>query len=314
MISQLKERLLRNIILRILAVMIAISIWGWVQVNEEATLLQKVSLEFILPNDLIESSQLPKTILVEVSGSKGLIKSLENMTLSTQLDLSDGVLGGNHIDLSTQSILGLPEGVSISRYTPPSIGVNLDQQMLRELPIQPNIVGSPKDNWQLEKIEVYPRTITIKGPRKLLTSLSEIQTKVIDINKISSSMEVQVGLSFPSSMISSENNDNISITILVQQVLEEKLYSAIPISLKGNSSLITPNTVDITLQLPKNDIDNNPTFTLVVDPLILKEFPSKFEFTPLTKEYFSVIGLSNEMLDITAIQPTEFTITKGPEE
>lgn len=314
MISQLKEQLLRNIILRILAVVIAISIWGWVQVNEEATFVQKVSLEFILPNDLIESSQLPKTILVEVSGSKGLIKSLENMTLSTQLDLSDGVLGGNHIDLSTQSILGLPEGVSISRYTPPSIGVNLDQQMLRELPIHPNIVGSPKDNWQLEKIEVHPRTITIKGPRKLLTSLSEIQTKVIDINKISSSMEVQVGLSFSSSMISSENNDNISISILVQQVLEEKLYSAIPISLKGNSSLITPNTVDITLQLPKNEIDNNPTFALVVDPLILEKFPSKFEFSPLTKEYFSVRGLSNEMLDIIAIQPTEFTITKGPEE
>ena len=314
MITQLKERLLRNIILRILAVMLAISIWGWVQVNEEATLLQKVSLDFLLPSDLIESSELPKTILVEVSGSKGLIKSLEHLKLSTQLDLSDGVLGENQIDPSTQAILGLPEGVSISRYTPPSIDVNLDQQMLRELPIKPNIVGSPKENWQLKKIEVTPRTITIKGPRKLLTSLSEIQTKVIDINNIFSSMEVQVGLSFSSSMISSENNNKISINILVEEVLEEKLYSAIPISFKDELYQITPNTVDIMLQLPKQEIDKKPIFTLVVNPSILGKFPSEFEFSPLTKEYFSVKGLSSDVNKIISIQPTEFTIIKGSEE
>jgi hypothetical protein len=127
-------------------------------------------------------------------------------------------------------------------------------------------------------------------------------------------MEVQVGLSFSSSMITSENNDKISINILVEQVLEDKLYSGIPISLKDNFSQIIPNTIDIILQLPKQEIDKNPTLTLVVNPSILEKFPSQFEFTPLTKDYFSVKVLSSDVIKIISIQPTEFTIIKGSEE
>lgn len=315
MISRWKEALLRNITLRIIALLLSISIWSWVQINEEASLLQKVSIDYILPPNLIESSELPKAILVEISGSKGLIKSLENINLSTKLDLSDGVLGENHIELNTQPILGLPEGVDITRYTPPSIDVNLDQPMLRELPIRPNIVGSPKENWRLSKINISPKTITVRGPRKLLDSISEIPTQVIDINKVSSPMEFQVGLSLSSNVLSTDHKNKISVNILVEMEITEKEYPQTQISIGDNSTKLNVQKVNIRLRFPKKNLQKLKTpLKLIIDEEILEKSPLGFEYSQNTKEYFSIQGLPEEALEIISIQPSIFTIQEGLEE
>ena len=315
MISRWKEALMRNIVLRLLAVLLAISTWSWVQINEEASLLQKVSIEYILPPDLIESSELPKAVLVEISGAKGLIKSLENINLSTKLDLSDGVLGENHIELSTQPIAGIPEGVSITRYTPPSIDVDLDQPILRELLVRPNIVGSPKSDWRISKIEVVPKTLTIRGPRKLLNSVSEVSTQVIDINGVDSPIEFQVGLSLPSNVLSTDQKNKIAVNILVEMEMVEQNYPETKIILGNDTVQLNTETVALTLRVPKLHLGTLKTPPILkIQEDILSLSPLGFEYSPATKQYFSVQGLPQEGLEIISIQPSTFTIKEGSEE
>lgn len=310
--SRWREIFFRNLTLRILAILLAISIWSWVQINEEASLLQKVSIHYILPPDLIESTELPKAILVEISGAKGLIKSLEDINLSTTLDLSDGVLGENHIELSMQPIQGIPEGVSITRYTPPSIDINLDQPMLRELPVRPNIVGSPKEDWRLSKIEISPKTATVRGPRKLLNSISEIPTQVIDINEIDSLMEFKVGLSLPSNVLSTDQKNKIAVNILVEMEMIEEKYPQTAITINDSAIRLTAKTVDLVLRFPKKNLKNLKTpLKLEIDENILAKSPLEFKYSAETKEYFSIQGLPDEALEIISIQPSIFTIQEG---
>ena len=59
--------------LKILAVLISI-IWGWIQLNEEESDVKRVSIDYLTPDNLIQSEELPKSISVELMGAKGRIR------------------------------------------------------------------------------------------------------------------------------------------------------------------------------------------------------------------------------------------------
>ena len=50
--------------LKVLAVLISILIWGWIQLNEEESDVKIVTISYLTPENLIQSEELPKSISV----------------------------------------------------------------------------------------------------------------------------------------------------------------------------------------------------------------------------------------------------------
>jgi YbbR domain-containing protein len=52
---------------------------------------------------------------------------------------------------------------------------------LKTLPVEPNITGTPHDNYEVVEVEVYPREITVSGDKAVLDKMDSIGTQVMDI-------------------------------------------------------------------------------------------------------------------------------------
>lgn len=163
--------------LKILAVLLSIVIWGWIQLNEEESDVKRVTIDYLTPENLIQSEELPKSISVELIGAKGRIRQIKNRQLNMTLDLRDVHLGQNQRPIRASSLTNLPDGISVARFSPPILELQFDNPSIREIPIRANILGSPNNKFKISSIQVDPKSIPIRGPERYLSELYIYQRK-----------------------------------------------------------------------------------------------------------------------------------------
>ena len=149
--------------LKILAVLISIVIWGWIQLNEEESDVKRVSIDYLTPDNLIQSEELPKSVSVELMGAKGRIRQMKSRQLNMTLDLRDVHLGQNQRPLQESSLTNLPDGISVARFSPPILELQFDNPSIREIPIRPNILGTPNNKFKVSSIQITLKSIPVKS-------------------------------------------------------------------------------------------------------------------------------------------------------
>lgn len=73
-----------------------------------------------------------------------------------------------------------------------SVNVLLPMQKLKNINIKPVITGKPKEGYKITKIEVIPKTVTIKGKEEIVNKINEIFTKPINVDELDASLVTEV--------------------------------------------------------------------------------------------------------------------------
>jgi YbbR domain-containing protein len=310
----LSSRLRNNMFLKILSLCIALSIWLWVQVNEEKSISAKLALKYKLPDDLVEVSEPPKAILVELHGPKGRIRQLNNTVLYTMIDLVDSIEGNNNIDLSVQQIDNIPEGVTISRYIPPILDIVLDKPMIRDVQIRPNIVGSPQKGLKITKITIEPTSFTIKGARQLLKNITEVKTEAINVDQISESRTFKTSLSLPSKTLIAQHSQQISVKIEVASNIIEREFTQVKVVLNDDSKSLDPPEVTVTMTLKEDKLPDLPSEPILQVTLPdKKEFSSGVVYNKKNASLFTIVDGDKVDAKILSIEPSTFTFREKDE-
>lgn len=126
-LPQLKEQITYNWVYKIVALLVAISIWVTTIENKKEVLRSKeVRLEFLLgsKNKLEITKDL--NVFIKVVGPKNYVKRYMQATSSILLDLSDIGAGLKKIDIKA-SDLNLPNGVRLYSIEPSSIELDIKE-------------------------------------------------------------------------------------------------------------------------------------------------------------------------------------------
>ncbi len=302
-------RLRNNLFLKVLSLIISIFIWLWIQANEEKSISAKLVLNYKLPEGLVEVAEAPKAILLEIQGSKGRIRQLDNTILYTTIDLSDSIKGTNTIDLSLQSIDNTPEGIVISRYIPPVLDIILDKPMVRDVQIKPNLVGSPAKGWKITSVNIEPKSVPIRGARQLLKNLTEVTTQVINIDKISETKIFNSSISLPSKTLIPQNKEQLKVTVEVSSTDLKKEFKEVTILLNSADKIIEPPTATVIISFPKDQLQELPeSLGIIVDEKKLLPQASEVIFTVENQSPFSIQGADDIEIEIVSILPEKFTL------
>ncbi|WP_163336861.1 YbbR-like domain-containing protein [Desulfopila sp. IMCC35008] len=239
-------------VLKVISLLLATVLWYYVGGEETVDKNVSMPIEIInLPRDLVISNQFKKEIEVTVSGPRSLIQEMTNKAVTRQINLADAMPGTNVIENNNDSIQ-VPRGITVLRIQPASIILSLDKLIQKQFPVIPVTTGDAALGYSLKNLRMDPDAITITGPETILSQVDELLTRVIDINGMTESKQIQVPLDLEPSIVELIGETSVTAEIIIQTQVEMKSLPGVPVKMidGDGESLLLPDHVDIIANIP----------------------------------------------------------------
>ena len=137
--------------------------------------------------NISENLELKKTsaekVEVQITGKRRLVSDLKPEQVRAFLDLKEINHGIRNVLLNPDNI-ELPLGLEVVRVTPSAIRLEMEQCAEMEVAVNPRIVGLPPPGYQIEKVNVSPEFVRVRGAVSILRTIGSVLTEPIDLGEI----------------------------------------------------------------------------------------------------------------------------------
>lgn len=193
---------------KLLALGITLALWMAVaDFNKPRTIRVAVQLNFVRPANLDISNEPPRTIDVELTGSRERLDNMRLSDLVATVDISDNPAGERIVRLNNERVhMDLPDGVKIQSFKPTTIPIRLEPNLERQLPVDIKVEGRPAPGFELISSTAQPNVINVSGPASLIEKLQQAPTELISIEgKKGNFTALGVTIAIPDPRIEVEN-------------------------------------------------------------------------------------------------------------
>jgi YbbR domain-containing protein len=248
-----------NLPLKLASLVIAISLAYVVQsASNSSTISIFVPLEVMnVPEDRAIVKPIKRGTQVTLRGPSFLVGSLAVNPPQLRVKLPES--NSDRVTVSLRNLdLDLPHGIELINMDPSQIEFELetlDKQIVR---VEVPRVGQLKKGLTLSNLEVFPKTIQIRGERTDLKAIKAVESEPLDLSSLRESTEVTLNIRPLGGSISASAR-SVAVRVGISEQPSERSFQKIPVELRviGGSSepvVIQPATVNITISGPPNVI------------------------------------------------------------
>ncbi|HPR64952.1 MAG TPA: hypothetical protein PK014_12105 [Thermoanaerobaculia bacterium] len=217
-------RILKNIWLKLFALVIAFSLW-YVTVPHEARDIGEenfiIPIRIInVPSSLVIMGDLPDTIQVRVRGVKNSMDTFTKASKSFTIDLKNERPGTQTIPV-LQSRLGIPDDLEIISIQPVNVVVHLESRLQKLIPITAQISVAPPKNTRWD-VSVIPENALVVGPESIVNSLNSVATMAIEPSTAEETYRTDVLLTPPHSLVRIIQPLQVSVIIRTVEIPSRK--------------------------------------------------------------------------------------------
>jgi YbbR domain-containing protein len=185
--------------LKLLAFLLALVLWLTL-IPEERTFSEKsltIPLEtHNLPADMELVERPPAVIDLTVRAPNRLIDQITPANVFAKLNLANANLAQQEYPLN-ESMISVPAGATVTKIYPSKVRLRLERTQQAELEIVPELIGELREGLRIERVEVVPATVIVKGPENRIKKKDRVRTTPIDISAFTQSNEVEADLILP---------------------------------------------------------------------------------------------------------------------
>jgi hypothetical protein len=172
---------------------------------------------------------------------------LETGVTPIELDLRDGQKKTVPFE---PRMFSLPAGVEIVLIDPPSLELEWQDVVTREIPLQASITGQPRDEYTVKgKPVVEPERITVKGPQSLVETLQYARLAAFDVTGLTEGVYRRpVSIDPPPEPMRWVEAPNAWVTVTIARRVTEAKFAKLPVEVVGvPGGKPVPRTVDVTV-------------------------------------------------------------------
>ncbi|UCF92221.1 MAG: diadenylate cyclase [Desulfobacterales bacterium] len=214
--SDFRKEKLEIVSAALLSVVFITGVWYTVSRGLNTLVTLEIPVEYINRNpgvEIINTSA--SSVSLNLAGSGALIKSIRPENLRVRLDLSKAVVGLNSFAVTSEKV-SLPPGVILKSVDPPTIKVDLDEMMKKELPVQVDWVGKLAANLILQQARLEPATVLVSGGKQILDKIATIYTEEVLLDNLKGTGTITADLALPTGSLKLAPNSRDKITIRYQ--------------------------------------------------------------------------------------------------
>jgi len=211
-----KNFLTKNIGLKIASLIMAIILWFFVILSGRSGIVIDIPVMYVNVPHEFEVTDFPKTVSINIEGQERLLKNLKQEEISAAVDLRDAKAGRNFYSL-TQDNIKLPKTLEVINIDPQTISLTIEKQFKKIVSVHPAIEGLPERGFVILDIKVSPETLTLEGPRTIISKIDKVKTEPIDITGLNRNLIYKAKLNLPNSGVRT-NVQKVDVNILVKQI------------------------------------------------------------------------------------------------
>ncbi|MGB8951267.1 MAG: CdaR family protein [Candidatus Aminicenantales bacterium] len=196
---QIKNLFVRNWALKLLSLILAATLWLTLipeeKISSEKTL--NIPLEtHNIPSDMELVVKPVSTIDVTIRAPNRLINQISPTNVRAILNLEKATVNQEDYPLNPDMI-SVPSGAEVIKVLPNKVNLKLEKTKEVRMEIEPTLIGKLPETFTINKIEVIPANVSVKGPESRIKIKDKVRTSPIDISALTQSTEYEVDLILP---------------------------------------------------------------------------------------------------------------------
>jgi YbbR domain-containing protein len=267
MIARFRNLVQHNLAAKIVAVLVAVILWGYVMNDQNPSIEGSFNAQVKLINvpDGYKVTQSTETIKITVKGPRSLFAANGDKNFQAHVDMQEAKSGKGSYKVKVD----MPQGFELVEVQPDTVDVELDPIVRRKVRADISVNGSPASGVTVAKGSQASAEVMIEGPSK---AVSEVE-RVIGYVGLTNKNDVDFALQVPLTAINNDGREVQGITIqpatmyvAVQMArgLTKKIVSIRPVTdndLPQNLELVSmkPNPLQIEIAGAENIISNLTT-------------------------------------------------------
>lgn len=308
----INKRLLRNWKPKIISLILAILLWGYVFYTQQKSIHINIPVYYKnLPENLTFTGKPNRFIKIEIAGEKEDIKFPTN-NLRAEVNLKNAKPGKRKYNINFD-LRQIPEKTDIV-HIPENVYITLEEKLTKKVWVYPVIKGNSDPQYRIKSITVNPRYIKIQGRKKDITEVTEVRTLPIEINGENTTIHKELGLEKSSKYeILYKKKVQIEIQFYKKQAkreMSEKKLTDIPIHISGTIGKIdiqlSQKIASILISGDKsivNDITNDHVYAFIIADSAFDACETETEYRIEKIKVHSQLMEKNSDINIQKISP-----------
>jgi YbbR domain-containing protein len=252
LLAWLRDAFTANLGLKLLAFTFALGLFAYRRGQED--IQQRtfpVGVVMRLPPESVQRelmTPIPASIHVTLRGSSRALDRLSQTGVApVELDLREG---RRESVVFEPSMFPLPRDVEVTIIDPPSIPLDWQDVILRQVPLQASITGKPAEHFEVKGApEVDPKEITVRGPASLVEAMQFVRLAAFDVSGLTKGAYPRaIAIDAPPNRVSHIGPPNATVTVTIARRVIEAPFPKRPVEIVGvTAGTVTPRTVDVTV-------------------------------------------------------------------
>jgi len=237
-----RKLFLKNWGLKLFSLLLALILWITLippeKMYQEKNLT--ISLEtHNLPQNMELVKKPPATIDVTIRAPYRYMNQISSTNVVAELNLENASVFQEDYTLN-ESMISMPAGVraTVVKINPNTVNLKLERSVEIMLEVVPDTIGDPIEGLKIEKIEVNPAQVLIRGAESKIKKDYKVRTSPIDISTLMQTTVLEADLILPSPDLSFASSlTKVKVTIFIVEEYPEKMPGQKKARRKKSSSL-----------------------------------------------------------------------------
>jgi YbbR domain-containing protein len=243
---------LRNIGLKVLALVLACLLWATVTRDQLVERSLRVPLEYQnIPEGLEIVGDPPAAVDLRVRGPSGALGRLQPGDVVAVIDLRGARPGQRLFHLLTDEVQ-VPFGIEVAQVSPSTVPVTFEPSGRRVVPVTPAIEGEPAVGYVAGEVTVDPARVEVVGPVSRLAQLREATTEPVLIGNATQVVRDTVTVGVADAALRLLLPRSATVTVHIRPAPIERAVYDVPVRVRhlerGRRTTITPPRVTVVLR------------------------------------------------------------------
>ena len=282
-----RDYVVENTGLKVLALLITAVLWLSIASRPvNRVTLRDVPIEFRnLPSSpgLTVSKADSLVAQVFVEGPRDAVDALRSGEVTVVADMTDVEPGVRVIRLKVDTGR-LPANVKARDVEPRTIGVTVERDIEKEVPIKPRFDGQPPDGFELIRWQIMPQMVRVSGAESQIRDVVELSTETVSLAHRTESFTDPVAI-YKGALnlnIIDEGRNDVLLSVTIGEVRKERVLDKVPVVVFGAPprSEPVPRLVKVTLFGAKSAVDAMTAADVSVAVEYSQQTSKSGQFTP----------------------------------
>src|SRR5208282_561912 len=238
--------------LRVLALVLAIGLWIFVNAGERGSVeLLTVPISYrSLPQGMVIVNHPPTVVKIEVTGPRTLLSLLDPERLTLKIDLR-GVAAGQSEFKIYPAMFNVERNTAVTSISPDQLSLDVDRVVTRDVPVHLAVQGKVEPGYTITSVDITPPSVTIVGPSRYVAPLTSVSTEPFELKGLTSDTSRSVDIVPPNPALGFSTG-HVDARINVVEEIADREFRAVDVEVKDSDFKyrIEPKQATLTIRGP----------------------------------------------------------------